>query len=52
VNLPDFLLRALYALGRNPELAVPEEPMAEELAFPDRSDGGLFAVYAQPEFLF
>ena len=26
--------------------------MAEELAFPDRSDGALFTVDAQPEFPF
>jgi len=33
-DLPDFLLCPFYALGRDPELAVQEEPMAEELAFP------------------
>jgi hypothetical protein len=51
-DLPDSLLRALDALGSDPKLAVQQQPMAEELAFPDRSDGALFAVDAQPKFLF
>jgi len=51
-DLPDFLLRTLDALGRDPELSVQKQPMAEKLAFPDRSDGTLFAVDAQPEFSF
>ena len=50
-DLPDFLLRALDTLGSDPKFTVQEEPMAEELAFPDRSDGTLFAVDAQPEVL-
>jgi hypothetical protein len=29
-----------------------EEPMTEELSFPDRSDRTLFAVDSQPAFLF
>ncbi len=51
-DLPDFLLSAFDALGSDPKLAVQEEPMAEELAFPYRSDRTLFAVDAQPELLF
>ena len=51
-DLPDFLLRALYALGSDPKLAVQEQPMAEEFAFPNRSDGALFAVHPELEFLF
>jgi len=51
-DLADFLLSALDALGSDPKLTVQEEPMAEELAFPDRSDRTLETVDAQPEFLF
>src|SRR5580704_6531630 len=51
-DLADFLLGAFDALGSDPKLTVQEEPMAEELAFPYRSDGALFAVDAQPEFPF
>ena len=39
-------------LGAIPSLPFQEEPMAKELAFPNRSDGALFAVDAQPEFGF
>ena len=52
VSLPDLVLRAFYTLGRDPKLAVQQQPMAEKLAFPDRSDGALFTVHPQPEFLF
>src|ERR1700746_3148022 len=38
-DLPDFLLRPFDALGGDPELAVQQQPMAEELTFPDPSDG-------------
>ena len=51
-DLADLLLRTLYALGSDPELTVQQQPMAEEFAFPNRSDGALFAVDAQPEFPF
>ena len=51
-DLPDFLLGAFNALGSDPKFAVQEEPMTEELSFPNRSDRTLFAVDAQPEFLF
>jgi hypothetical protein len=51
-NLPDLLLGAIYAFGRDPEFAVQKQPMAEELAFPDRSDGALFTVHPELEFLF
>src|SRR5260370_21438451 len=51
-DLPDFILRASYALGRNPELAIQEQPMAEELALPNCADSALFTVHTQPEFLF
>src|SRR5205823_4920060 len=36
-DLPNFVLRAFYTLGGNPELAIQEQPMAEELALPDRA---------------
>ena len=51
-DLPDFLLRAFDALGSDPQFTVQQQPMAEEFAFPNRSDGALFAVNAQPELLF
>jgi len=51
-NLPDLLLGAINAFGRDPEFTVEEQPMAEELPFPDRSDGALFAVYPELEFPF
>ncbi len=50
-NLPDLLLRASYAPGRDPELTVQQQPMAEELAFPNRSDGALFTVHPELEFV-
>ena len=48
-DLADFLLGAFDALGSDSKLAVQEEPMTEELSFPDRSDRTLFTVDAQPE---
>jgi hypothetical protein len=51
-NLSDALLGALDALGSDPKLTVQEQPVAEELSFPDLGDGALDAVDAQPEFLF
>jgi hypothetical protein len=51
-DLPDLLLGAMDALGRDPEFAVQKQPMAEKLTFPDRSDGALFAVHPEPEFRF
>ena len=51
-DLPNFLLSAFDALGSDFKFAVQEEPMTEELSFPDRSDRTLFAVDAQPELLF
>lgn len=35
-NLPDLLLRASYALGRDAGLTVQKQPMAEEPSFSDR----------------
>src|ERR1700730_5107860 len=51
-DLPDFLLGALDALGSDPKFAVQEEPMTEELSFPDRGDRTLFAVDSHAESLF
>lgn len=42
---------ARVSIPRN-ESEESEEPMTEELPFPDRSDRTLFAVDSQPEFLF
>ena len=50
-DLPDALLGALDALGRDPELAVQQRPVAEELALPYLGDGALVTVYAKPESL-
>jgi hypothetical protein len=51
-NPPDLLPGAMNAFGRDPEFAVQKQPVAEELAFPDRGNGALFAVYPKLEFLF
>ena len=45
-DLPDAFLGALDALGRNPELAVQQQPMAQELALPDLGDGALVTIDA------
>jgi len=50
-NPPDLLLRAIYALGRDSEFAVQQQPMAEQLTLPDRCDVALFTVYPKPEFV-
>ena len=51
-NLPDLLLRAVHAPGRDSGFAVPQQPVAGKLALPDRSDGALFVVHPKLEFLF
>jgi len=51
-NLPDLVLGAFDAFGRDSEFAVQQQSVAEELAFPDWGHSALFAIDPEFEFLF
>ena len=51
-DLPQARRAALEALRRNAECAARVQPVAEELAFPDRSNGALLPVDPEPQAAF